>query len=112
MDYDTYKDLEQDLAEAVAWAEDVVFSTDREGNHLRPRTELVTAPVGRSLLRQFGRGDYWFSQWKGKEMFSFWQAMYDYVKLLYADGEVTKEDYEYYKEKYYEACAAQKDLQR
>ena len=32
MDYDTYKDLEQDLAEAVGWAEDVVFSADREGN--------------------------------------------------------------------------------
>lgn len=32
MEFSTYKDLEQCLAEAEDWAEDVSFSTNREGN--------------------------------------------------------------------------------
>lgn len=32
MEFSTYKDLEQCLAEADDWAEDVSFSTNRDGN--------------------------------------------------------------------------------
>lgn len=32
MEFSTYKDLEQCLAEAIDWAEDVSFSAGREGN--------------------------------------------------------------------------------
>lgn len=30
MDYDTYKELEQNMAEAIEWAEDVSFSVDMD----------------------------------------------------------------------------------
>lgn len=35
-------------------------------------------------------------------MLEFYQAMYDYAYLLFKDGEITTEEFNYWKDKYYE----------